>query len=64
MSIHIYTREIFSDTMKAGQRKTFIFMTVEVLKKFFDFFVAAQGNMASAEKNGLRLSTVWHDHAG
>jgi hypothetical protein len=50
--------------MKAGQWKTFIFMAVDVLKKFFDFFTAAQGNMASAEKNGLRLSTFWHDNAG
>jgi hypothetical protein len=50
--------------MKAGQWKTFIFMTVELLKKFFDFFAAAQGNMASAEKNGLRLSTLRNDHAG
>jgi hypothetical protein len=41
MSIHIYTREYFSDTMKAGQWKTFIFMAVDVLKKFFDFFAAA-----------------------
>jgi hypothetical protein len=41
MNIHIYTREYFFDTMKAGQGKNFIFIAVDLLKKFFDFFAAA-----------------------
>jgi hypothetical protein len=43
--------------------KIYLYLQYSDLKKFFDFFAAAQEKSASAEKNGLRLSTLRYANA-